>query len=141
MTESNVAIVQRFSAAVREGDFDEMGRLLDDDFVAHEAGGLPYSGEYRGLSGFRDLLETMNDAMTLSPGPFTSEPLGESAVALRFSLTFTARTSGKSVTMNLVEVYTLRSEKIVDLDVYYKDPSAVTALLADAAALKSAGLK
>ncbi|OCB08084.1 hypothetical protein A5644_07965 [Mycobacterium intracellulare subsp. yongonense] len=125
--------MQRFSVAVREGDFDEMGRLLDDDFVAHEAGGLPYSGDYRGLSGFRGLLETMNDAMTLSPGPFTSEQLGESAVALRFSLTFTVRASGKSVTMNLIEVYTLRNEKIVDLDVYYKDPAAVTALLADAA--------
>lgn len=132
MTGSNVAIVQRFSAAVREGDFDEMGRLLDDDFVAHEAGGLPYSGDYRGLSGFRRLLETMNDAMTLSAGPFTSEPLGESAVALRFSLTFTVRASGKSVTMNLIEVYTLRNQKIVDLDVYYKDPAAVTALLASA---------
>ncbi len=129
MTESSVAIVQKFSTAVREGDFEAMGRLLHDDFVAHEAGGLPYSGDYRGLSGFRDLLAKMNDAMTLSPGPFTSEPLGENAVALRFSLTFTARASGDSVTMDLIEVYTLRDGKIVDLDVYYKDPAAVTALL------------
>ena len=129
MTESSVAIVQKFSTAVREGDFEAMGRRLHDDFVAHEAGGLPYSGDYRGLSGFRDLLAKMNDAMTLSPGPFTSEPLGENAVALRFSLTFTARASGDSVTMDLIEVYTLRDGKIVDLDVYYKDPAAVTALL------------
>lgn len=129
MTESSVAIVQKFSTAVREGDFEAMGRLLHDDFVAHEAGGLPYSGDYRGLSGFRDLLAKMNDAMTLNPGPFTSEPLGENAVALRFSLTFTARVSGHSVTMDLIEVYTLRDGKIVDLDVYYKDPAAVTALL------------
>ncbi len=131
MTEASLTIVQRFSTAVREGDFDEMDRLLHDDFVAREAGGLPYSGDYRGLDGFRALLEKMNDAMTLSPGPFTSEPLGQNAVALRFSLTFTARASGKSVTMNLIEVYTLRDEKIVDLDVYYKNPAAVTALLAD----------
>jgi ketosteroid isomerase-like protein len=124
-------IVQRFSTAVREGDFEEMGRLLHDDFIAHEAGGLPYSGDYRGLSGFRNLLEKMNHAMTLSPGPFTSEPLGKNAVVLRFSLTFTARSSGRSVTMDLIEVYTLRNGKIVDLDVYYKDPAAVTALLAD----------
>ena len=53
MTESCLAIVQRFSTAVREGDMDEMGRLVHDDFVAREAGGLPYSGDYRGLSGFR----------------------------------------------------------------------------------------
>lgn len=129
MTESSVEIVQKFSTAVREGDFEAMGRLLHDDFVAHEAGGLPYSGDYRGLSGFRDLLAKMNDAMTVSPGPFTSEPLGENAVALRFSLTFTARASGHSVTMDLIEVYTLRDGKIDDLDVYYKDPAAVTALL------------
>lgn len=129
MTESGLEIVQRFSTAVHEADFDEMGRVLHDDFVVREAGGLPYSGDYRGLGGFRDLLEKMNDAMTLRPGPFTSDPLGENAVALRFSLTFTARASGESVEMNLVEIYTLAGDKIIELDVYYKDPSAVTALL------------
>lgn len=129
MTESRLDIVQRFSTAVRERDFDAMGRLLHEDFVVREAGGLPYSGDYRGLGGFRTLLEKMNDVMTLDPGPFTSEPLGESAVALRFSLTFTARASGNSVEMDLVEIYTLAGDKIIELDVYYKDPSAVTALL------------
>jgi hypothetical protein len=32
--------------------------------------------------------------------------------------------------MNLVEIYRVRADKIVELDVYYKDPSAVSALLA-----------
>jgi hypothetical protein len=32
--------------------------------------------------------------------------------------------------MKLVEVYTVRYGLIVELDVYYKDPSAVAALLA-----------
>lgn len=31
--------------------------------------------------------------------------------------------------MSLVEVYTVRDGLIVELDVYYKDPSAVAALL------------
>ena len=128
MTESNLAIVRRFGTALRESDFDEMGRLLHDDFVVHAAGGLPYSGDYRGLSGFRDLLNTMNAAMTLTPGLITREQLGESAVASRFSLTFTARASAISVTMTLIEVYTLRNQKIIELDVYYKNPAAVTAL-------------
>jgi uncharacterized protein len=52
-------------------------------------------------------------------------------VALRFSLTFTSRATGKSVEMNLVEIYTLANDTIIDLDVYYKDPSAVTALLGE----------
>jgi hypothetical protein len=32
--------------------------------------------------------------------------------------------------MSLVEVYTVRNGLIVELDVYYKDPSAVAKLLA-----------
>jgi ketosteroid isomerase-like protein len=42
---------------------------------------------------------------------------------------FTARVSGKSVEMSLVEVYTVRDGRIAALDVYYKNPSAVAALL------------
>lgn len=30
-----------------------------------------------------------------------------------------------------VEIYPLANDKIIDLDVYYKDPSAVTALLGE----------
>jgi len=44
-------------------------------------------------------------------------------------LTFTARTSGESVEMDLVELYKVRDGQIVELDVYYKDPSAVASLL------------
>jgi hypothetical protein len=47
-----------------------------------------------------------------------------------FRLTFTARSSGKHVEMDLVEIYTIRDGLIIKLDVYYKDPSAVAALIA-----------
>ena len=39
-----------------------------------------------------------------------------------------ARASGESVEMSLVEIYTVRGGLIVELDVYYKDPSAVALL-------------
>jgi len=56
--------------------------------------------------------------MTLGPGPIAPEPLGENAVVSRFSLRSTARASGRSVEMRLVEVYTVRGGKIVELDVH-----------------------
>jgi uncharacterized protein len=37
-----------------------------------------------------------------------------------FRLTFTARSSGKNVEMDLVEIYTIRDGLIIKLDVYYK---------------------
>jgi uncharacterized protein len=49
-------------------------------------------------------------------------------VAMRTRMKFTARSSGRSVDVKLVEFYPVRNGQISDLDVYYKYPSAVAAL-------------
>jgi hypothetical protein len=51
-------------------------------------------------------------------------------VVLYYRLTFTARASGESVEMSMAEVFTVHDGLIVELDVFYKNPSAVEALLA-----------
>jgi ketosteroid isomerase-like protein len=129
-TEKSLAIVGQFSKAMGTGKLDEACTLLHDDFVVHEAGGLPYSGDYHGPNGFVELVTMMNDVLELTPGHMTQRPLSGDTVASLFRLTFTSRASGKSVHMGLVEVYTVRDGLITELDVYYKDPSAVAALLA-----------
>jgi ketosteroid isomerase-like protein len=128
--ETSLAVVTRFGDAVSTGNLDEVRRLLDEDVVVHEAGGLPYSGDYHGPQGFIDLLTTMTEVFELTPGPIDRTPLDDDTVVCRFRLRFTVRGSGRSVEMNLVELYRVRQGRIVDLDVYYKDPSAVTDLLA-----------
>jgi ketosteroid isomerase-like protein len=125
-----VETVRRFMAATGAERQNERLSLLHDDFVVHEAGGLPFSGDYHGSQGFFDLLNRMNDVLELAAGPITTDPLGDHAVAARFRLTFISRASGKSVQTRLVEIYTVRGGRIAELDVYYKDPSAVAALLA-----------
>jgi ketosteroid isomerase-like protein len=129
-TKSALTTVRRFVAATGAERRDERRSLLHDDFVLHESGGLPFSGDYHGPLGFFELLAKMNDALELAAGPVTIEPLGDNAVAARFRLTFTSRASGKTVEMPLVEIYSVRDGQITELDVYYKDPAAVTALLA-----------
>jgi ketosteroid isomerase-like protein len=123
-------IVRRFMSATGASGRAERTRLLHQDFVVSSAGGLSFSGEYRGPQGFFDLMGRMNEVLDLTPGPITLNPLGQDAVAASFRLTFTARSSGKHVETDLVEIYTLRDGLIVNLDVYYKDPSAVAALMA-----------
>jgi ketosteroid isomerase-like protein len=127
--ERTLATVRRFMAATGAERRNERRSLLHDDFVVHEAGGLPFSGDYHGSQGFFELLNRMNDVLELTAGPITTYPLGEDAVAARFRLTFTSRASGKSVDIGLVEIYTVRDGRIAELDVYYKDPAAVAALL------------
>jgi ketosteroid isomerase-like protein len=124
------ATVSRFMEAIVEERLDDAGSLLHDEFVAYETGGVPYSGEYRGPQGFFDLLAKMTEGMEFTLGPAPQCLLAGDSVAVRSQVTFTARASGKSVEMRLVEIYTVRDGLITELDVYYKDPSAVAALLA-----------
>ncbi|HSS23451.1 MAG TPA: nuclear transport factor 2 family protein [Mycobacterium sp.] len=129
-TEDAQATVGRFVQAIVEERLDDAHSLLHDEFVAYEAGGVPYSGEYRGPQGFFELLAKMNEALELTLGPTPKYLLAGDTVAVHSRLKFTARASGESVDMSLVEIYTVRDGLIVQLDVYYKDPSAVAALLA-----------
>jgi uncharacterized protein len=129
-TEYPLATVGRFTQAIAGEKFDDARALLHHDLVVYEAGGLPYSGEYRSPDGFFELFGKMNQVMELTPGEAVQYLLAGDAVAIQGRLKFTSRASGKSVEMSLVEIYTVRDGLIVELDVYYKDPSAVAALLA-----------
>ena len=97
--ERSLATVRRFMAATGAERRNERRSLLHDDFVVHEAGGLPFSGDYHGSQGFFELLNRMNDVLELTAGPISTDPLGDNAVAARFRLTFISRASGKSVEM------------------------------------------
>jgi len=124
------AIVGNFMQAIVEERLDDARGLLHDEFVAYEAGGVPYSGEYRGAQAFFELLAKMSEGLEFILGPAPQYLRAGDAVAVRSRVKFSARASGKRVDMSLVEIYTVRDGLIVELDVYYKDPSAVAALLA-----------
>jgi uncharacterized protein len=127
---AGLEVVKRFGEALHDKRMDQARSLLHDNLVVHEAGGLPYSGDYRGPQGFVDLLATMNEYLELTPGPIVRDVLSDGTIVSRFRLTFTARDSGRTAEMSLVELYRISDGRIVELDVYYKDPSAVAALLA-----------
>jgi hypothetical protein len=128
--ERSLAVVRRFMGAAGIEHRAERAELLHEDFVVYAAGGLPYSGNYRGAPGFFELLTKISDALTLQPGPVTLDALGEHIVVARFRLTLISRASGGIAETGLVELYTVRGGLIAELDVYYKDPSVVTELLA-----------
>jgi uncharacterized protein len=125
-----LAIVRRFSRALGDRDLTKVETLLHPDLVVHTAGGLPYSGDYDGPHGFFELFAAMTQAMDLTPGSLRQQSLDEQTVVSRFRLRFVARASGKSAEMDLVEIYRVSDGLIVELDIYYKDSSAVAAVLA-----------
>ena len=69
----------------------------------------------------------MNEVLDLMPGSLIQHSLGDDTVVSRFRLKFTARASGRAAEMNLVELYKVSDGLIVELDVHYRDPLAITA--------------
>ncbi len=104
--EATLTTVREFIAAAGFVEHqDTRRRLLHDDFVVHEAGGLPFSGDYHRYRGFFELLDKINDVLKLTASPITVDLIGDNAAAARFQLTFTSRASGRGVQMKLVEIY------------------------------------
>ena len=129
MTVDPRAVVERFVDAFGDGRLDDALSLLHDDFVVHAAGGVPYSGDYQGAAGFRDLITKIFEVVDLTPSPEMQYLVDGDKVVLYYRLTFTARASTKSIEMRVAEVLSVRDGQIAELDVFYKDPSAVVALL------------
>jgi ketosteroid isomerase-like protein len=123
----HVAVVREFYELVGNGRNDEAYRLLDDDLVAHEPPGLPYAGDYHGPAGWGDMMARVYDLfeVSLSSVEFVS---AEDAVIIPMTCRFTSRTSRRSVDTKVIEVFSVRDGKIVDIDIFYKDPSAIAAL-------------
>jgi uncharacterized protein len=124
------AIVVTFVNAIGDRRLEDARSLLHDEFVVHAAGGVPYSGDYHGPEGFFELLMKIYEVLELTPSPEMQYLVDDEKVVLYYRLTFTARASGESVEMGVAEVLSVRDGLIVELDVFYKNPSAVKALLA-----------
>jgi ketosteroid isomerase-like protein len=129
-TKDSRALVVKFVEAFGGQRLDDALSLLHDEFVVHAAGDVPYSGDYFGPAGFVELITKMSEALELSPSPDMQFLADSDKVVLHYRLTFTARASGEHVAMSMAEVFTVRGGLIVELDVFYKNPSAVDALLA-----------
>jgi uncharacterized protein len=126
-----VATTRQFYELLGTGNFEDATALLDDEFVIHSPKALPYGGDYHGKEGFGQLVANMLEGFDPVPIGTPDYVGGEGdVVAVRIPSRFTWRASGQSVDMNVVEVATVRDGKIVQLDIYYKDPGALATLAA-----------
>jgi ketosteroid isomerase-like protein len=128
-SDTNRDRLNRFFAAFRAGDEATQATLLHPEFSITEADSLPYGGTYRGLSGWRSLINRIHAAWTdvvISPQFVIGSDDDERFAALhRFQ--GRAVTSGATFDTSIFELWRLCDGLIVDIRPYYWD----TKLLAD----------
>jgi ketosteroid isomerase-like protein len=123
----DVAVVRAFTDAMRAGDIHTCLTMIDPDLVFSEAESLPFGGDYHGKDGFLQLLRNVSRHLKveLATPEITG---GDGLVAVRVHGTMTARATGRSMQMDVVDLYRLSAGKVTRVDVFYKEPTAVTDL-------------
>jgi ketosteroid isomerase-like protein len=117
----NIAIQERFVAAVFAGDSATIEALAAPDFELHEGSGLPFAGVYKGAKGFLEFLDVFMatfDIEQLAPVRTyqTSDP---EFLACEFELRATVRSSGERFESTLVELWAFRDGKVVSIRPHY----------------------
>ena len=124
MTGKNAATLRAFVDLLSGGDADRAFKLLHPDVVVYEADALPYSGTYHGVEGFGQMMEQLFGTFDLQINKYEVLDAGDTVIA-RMDISLTARSSGRSVSMPIVELYRFTDGLISEVDIFYKDTAAV----------------
>jgi ketosteroid isomerase-like protein len=125
--QDDIDVVREFTTALGAGDVARCLELLSDELIFSEPESLPFGGEYLGKDGFKQVLRNVSREFRVQLA--TPQISGcDTYVAVRVHGTMTSRATGRRMDMQVVDLYELRDRKITRVDVFYKDPRALTEL-------------
>lgn len=128
MPQEPMQVMETFMAAVRSGALADALDLVHPEATFRSAPGLPYSAAYRGPEGLAAMYAAVFGHYDLRIDESRMWPVGDDRVLLQARVRFVSRASGKLLDTTTVEIYTVRNGLVRDVDAYYKDPAAVSAL-------------
>lgn len=114
------AFIDRLYAATGAGDWQVAAAMLTDDFVAHEAEGLPMAGEYRGRNGLRDLYQKVMGMVDVASLDRNALPVGEDCAIAVLTMRFADPTLEPA---ELCEMFRFRGGRCCEIKPYYFDPA------------------
>jgi ketosteroid isomerase-like protein len=120
--------------AILAGDMARLLTLFDHERLElHEPESLPYGGIYRGVNGFTQAMSRLGKCWSkvgFKDFAFAAaaEDGGETMIA-SFSMTATARSTGKTATFPVLEVVHFANAKIVMIKPFYWDTHALREVL------------
>ncbi len=106
----------------------ELGELIADDCVVHEAPSLPFGGDWVGPSGFVALMRAIMGTFlefSVEPGSIFTD----SKDMLAFQCTLRGRTAKGSFEMPLVEYWRFADGKVQEIHAMWQDSKQVCDLL------------
>lgn len=129
MSRHGITLVEQLLERVGEQRWEEIPPLLSDDYEIVEPDSLPYGGTHRGAAGYIALIQRIGELFALRFDLDRLESVGDDTVLLRMVVTFTARSTGRSAALPVVELLTVRRGRIARSEIFLKDTAALLATL------------
>lgn len=124
---NNKQRLQAIFDAFVSGDMAAVDAGLHPDFEITEAPGVPYGGTYRGLDGWHRLVQNITgtwDDFATAALEIIGEPDGERFAALH-SLKGRSKKTGRSVALQVFELWVFKDGKVIQVVPFYFDTHAV----------------
>ncbi|GIX31265.1 MAG: ketosteroid isomerase [Porticoccaceae bacterium] len=122
-------IVAELYAAMGRADWDAYARHLHPDFRVVEADCLPFGGTWRGLSGFKALVERVFELFSIFEPRLVRLASADDAVLAWVEMRLVGRQSGKAVEMPMIEAFLFADGKLREIRPFYFDPERIRAIL------------
>lgn len=120
-------MASRFAAGDRDGAF----AMLHPDFRIEQPGSLPHGGWYAGTDGMAEMGARFAehwDRTISAPRVFGC---GEDTVVQVTTQTWTAKATGRSATVDVVELFEIADGRVRQIRVFQQDTHALLATLGD----------
>jgi ketosteroid isomerase-like protein len=109
--------------ATGRGDWDAVAAMLTDDFVATEAPGLPFAGEWRGRDGLKRLYQTVIPMLNVQGFDIIETCAGGDHAVTLVDLLL----PGDLGRARVAEMFRFRGHRCCEIRPYYFDPAPVWA--------------
>ncbi len=122
----NIEIVTDYYAAVNEGNWDKVGTLLSTEATLYEAEYLPFESTYIGIDQWKEFFTTFyglfENPEAADIKMWETEP---GSVIVYMVLKAKSRETSKEINMPIMEVFTLKDDKIIEMWPYYFDTAKI----------------
>jgi len=132
MAMSALAVVKEFVYRFQSQDMEGVLELLTDDIAIHESDSVPYPGDYIGKERFIEFANTFPKVWKVERiGRPDNHPDhryidgGQDQVVILARVPVTARATGERLELRAAEIFTVRDEKISDVETYYWDTKLI----------------
>jgi uncharacterized protein len=127
--ESNRQAIVDALAKVQAGDFDALWRLYDPEVSFHEASCLPYGGSHHGIDAVKDAYGRLCECYSAMHCIMEAILASRDIVIAYQTITFTAKETGKSGTLQVCELFRFRDGKVIEWRAHYFDACLVAKAL------------